>query len=56
MRVLAIALTLALSAGSAIAAGFSVDLPHLSWPQDDQTTSSTKGCTAAPKPAIAVCK
>ena len=53
MRTFALALTLLLSALPAVAGGFSVDLPALTWPADDSTTLSTKGCdnaTNAPAP------
>ena len=56
MRRVILALALTLTAVPAIAGGVSVDLPRLSWPQDNQTTTSTKGCDAATQPGSAVCK
>ena len=56
MRSVLFALALSLSAVPAFAFGVVVDLPTLSWPQDDQTSSSTKGCEAAPSTTTAVCK
>lgn len=56
MRAFAIALSLTLTAMPVMAGGYSVDLPRLSWPQDDQTTTSTKGCDAVQHPATTVCK
>lgn len=56
MRRVILALTLSLTAMPALAGVGMIDLPHLIWPQDDQTTTSTKGCEAAPQASTAVCK
>jgi hypothetical protein len=39
-----LALTLILGAASAMAGGFSFDLPNLTWPTDGGVTVSTAGC------------
>lgn len=52
MRSAFLALALSLTAVPAFAFGVVIDLPNLTWPQDDQTTSSTKGCEAATSPAV----
>ncbi|MDO9638151.1 MAG: hypothetical protein Q7J44_06390 [Pseudotabrizicola sp.] len=54
MRSVLLALTLSLTALPAFAIGVVVDLPTLTWPQD-QATSSTKGCETATHTAP-VCK
>ena len=56
MRSVLFALALSLTAVPAFALGVVVDLPNLTWPQDDQTTTSTKGCETATLTAPAVCK
>ncbi|NEX46122.1 hypothetical protein [Pseudotabrizicola algicola] len=56
MRVLVLAIAVALTAVPAMAGGFSVNLPHLVWPQGDQTSTSTKGCEDAPGTVSAPCK
>lgn len=56
MRSVLLALTLSLTALPAFAGGVVLDFPNLTWPQDDQTSSSTKGCATAPQPSTAVCK
>lgn len=56
MRRVVLALALSLTALPALAGGLSMDLPRLTWPQDGQTTTSTKGCEATPQPATAACK
>jgi hypothetical protein len=56
MRTVLLALTLALSTVPAFAGGFGVDLPTLTWPEDGQATTSTKGCVEAPTGSTAPCK
>ncbi|WP_158569199.1 hypothetical protein [Pseudotabrizicola alkalilacus] len=56
MRSALFALALSLSAVPAFAFGVVMDLPTLTWPQDDQTSSSTKGCEIAPSTQPAVCQ
>lgn len=52
MRSVLFALALSLTAAPVFALGVVIDLPNLTWPQDDQATSSTKGCEAATPPAV----
>ncbi|TGD44655.1 hypothetical protein EEB11_03510 [Pseudotabrizicola sediminis] len=47
MRSVLLALAVSLTAAPAFAIGVVIDLPNLTWPQDDQATSSTKGCETA---------
>lgn len=56
MRSALFALALSLSAAPAFAFGVVVDLSTLTWPQDDQATSSTKGCETAPATQAPVCQ
>lgn len=52
MRKTLIALTLSMLAAPAFAGGGSFDLPHLIWPTDGATvTTSTMGCATAPQTA-----
>ncbi|MFN3723218.1 MAG: hypothetical protein ACK4VZ_09250 [Paracoccaceae bacterium] len=56
MRPVLLAASLILSSAPAYAFGVIVDLPNLTWPQAEQATSSTKGCTTPVSPATQVCK
>ncbi len=47
MRNAVLALTLILGTTPALAGGFSMDLPHLTWPTDDDVTVSTSDCDQA---------
>lgn len=44
MHRILLALTLILGAAPALAGGFSLDLPNLTWPTDGSVTVSTTGC------------
>ena len=56
MRNILFALALTLTAAPALAGGVVLDLPRLTWPQDGQTTASTKGCEPAPQTPATVCR
>ncbi|MDO8883794.1 MAG: hypothetical protein U0934_21685 [Pseudotabrizicola sp.] len=56
MRPVLFALTVVLTAAPAFAFGTVVDLPNLTWPQDAQTSTSTKGCETISQPATDECK
>jgi hypothetical protein len=56
MRALLITLALASVAMPAVAGGISFDLPTLTWPQDDVTNGSTKGCAPVQGSARPACK
>lgn len=56
MRSALFALALSLIAVPAFAVSVVVDLPNLTWPQDDQSTASTNGCETALPGSPAVCK
>ncbi|WP_168219718.1 hypothetical protein [Pseudotabrizicola formosa] len=55
MRSVLFALAVSLTAAPAFAFGVAIDLPNLTWPQEDQSTQSTKGCETA-TPAEPACK
>jgi|GEM_PF-3222579 len=52
MRSTVLILALGLTAAPAVAGSFTMDLPHLTWPTGD-VTSSTKNCTPG---ATVVCR
>lgn len=56
MRRVLFALALSLSTAPAFAGGINMDFPHLTFPNDSQTTTSTKGCDTAPTASVTVCK
>ena len=56
MRNLTLALLLSFTAVPAFAGGVVLEFPRLTYPDDSQTTTSTKGCDTATQPAVAVCK
>jgi len=56
MRRILLALTISVIAVPALAGGVVLDFPNLTWPQDDQATSSTKGCETAPQTPSVGCK
>ncbi len=53
MRATALSLALIVAAFPVAAGGFVFDLPSLTWPEGDVTTS-TKGCVAPAEPATTV--
>lgn len=55
MRSFVLALSLTFAAFPAVAGMVTFDLPNLTWPDEDQTTTSTKGCETAPRGDSAAC-
>lgn len=56
MRSLVLAFALSLAAAPVLAGMVTFDLPHLTFPTDDQTTTSTKTCVPGNGVATTLCQ